>query len=136
MVGALSLTCTSRPAAGGDQLNLPFAISFAQRSSFIQLVDENTRFVVAVQRRGEGLKMLRCIEGSGAAGFAHDAARRGFVVLYRAGEPNHCPACGRTHWYVGRLSAECGFCGTAIALADTGMTGTGLMHRPRYEEAA
>jgi hypothetical protein len=80
--------------------------------------------------------MLRCIEGSGAAGFAHDPARRGFLVLYRADEINHCPACGRTHWYVGRLSAECGFCGTALALADTGMTGVGLMHRLRYEEAA
>jgi uncharacterized protein (DUF983 family) len=52
------------------------------------------------------------------------------------GETNRCPACGRSHWYVGRLSAECGFCGTALALADTGMTGVGLMHRPRYEEAA
>jgi uncharacterized protein (DUF983 family) len=70
--------------------------------------------------------------------FAHDPARRGFQMLYHPGEVNRCPGCGRAHWYVGRLSAECGFCGTAIALADTGMTGTGLLHRPqpRLEEAA
>jgi len=80
--------------------------------------------------------MLRPIENSRV--HAHDPARRGFLVLYRPGEVNFCPGCGRTHWYVGRLSAECGFCGTAIALADTGMTGTGLLNRPhlRYDEAA
>ena len=43
--------------------------------------------------------------------------KRGFSVLYRPGELNRCPACGRSHWYVGRVSAECGFCETAIALA-------------------
>lgn len=79
--------------------------------------------------------MSRSIEARRAC--SHDPARRGFLVLYHAGEANRCPGCGRSHWYVGRLSAECGFCGTAIALADTGMTGTGL-NRPhlRYEEAA
>ena len=61
---------------------------------------------------------------------------RGYHAVYHDGEVNHCPGCGRTHWYVGRLSAECGFCGTALALADTGMTGTGLLHRPHFEEAA
>lgn len=43
---------------------------------------------------------------------------RGYSILYRENEVNHCPACGRTHWYVGRLSAECGFCATAIPLAE------------------
>jgi len=79
--------------------------------------------------------MLRPIETSRRP--ALDPARRGFLMLYHPGEVNRCPGCGRTHWFVGRLSAECGFCGTAVALADTGMTGTGL-HRPhsRLEEAA
>ena len=79
--------------------------------------------------------MLRAIEG-GAAGassglakaFPHDPSARGYQLLYRPGEVNHCPACGRTHWYVGRLSAECAFCSTAVALADTGMTGVGVLH--------
>lgn len=43
--------------------------------------------------------------------------KRGYGLLYRPGEVNRCPGCSRTHWYVGRVSAECGFCGTALALA-------------------
>ena len=79
--------------------------------------------------------MLRSINGgaAGAAGrqgkpFAHDPSLRGYQLLYRPGEINHCPGCGRTHWYIGRLSAECAFCSTAVALADTGMTGVGVLH--------
>jgi hypothetical protein len=43
---------------------------------------------------------------------------RGYLIIYRAGETNHCPGCGRTSWLVGRTSAECAFCATAIPLAD------------------
>ena len=43
---------------------------------------------------------------------------RGYHAVYHDGEVNHCPGCGRTHWYVGRVSAECGFCATALPLAD------------------
>lgn len=81
--------------------------------------------------------MLKSIEGGKS--FPHDPARRGFLPLYHHGEVNRCPGCGRSHWYVGRLSAECGFCGTALALADTGMTGVGLFqrhHPPAFDEAA
>ncbi|MDP8912296.1 MAG: hypothetical protein M3N39_01810 [Pseudomonadota bacterium] len=67
--------------------------------------------------------------------FHFDPESRGFHVVYRRGEVNHCPSCGRTHWYVGRLSAECGFCGSALALVDTGMTGTGLLRR-HFPQAA
>lgn len=45
--------------------------------------------------------------------------RRGFLPLYRPGETNRCPGCGRMHWYIGRVSAECGFCATAVPLAET-----------------
>lgn len=45
-----------------------------------------------------------------------DPARRGHHVLYRENEVNHCPGCGRTHWYVGRTLAECAFCATALPL--------------------
>ena len=45
-------------------------------------------------------------------------AMRGYTILYRADEVNHCPGCGRTHWYIGRLFAECGFCATAVPLAE------------------
>lgn len=49
--------------------------------------------------------------------FAHDPARRGYRVVYRQHETNHCPGCGRSHWYLGRFSAECGFCATALPFA-------------------
>jgi hypothetical protein len=42
-------------------------------------------------------------------------ATRGYAVLYRAAQL--CPSCGRAHWLVGRQSAECALCGTALALA-------------------
>jgi hypothetical protein len=82
--------------------------------------------------------MLESKISGATAAFAHDPALRGLQVLYRPGEINRCPGCGRMHWYVGRLSAECGFCGTAIALAATGMTGTGILRQPGYglDEAA
>ncbi len=38
-----------------------------------------------------------------------EPAQRGYHLLYHEGETNRCPGCGRSHWYVGRWSAECGF---------------------------
>ena len=57
---------------------------------------------------------------------AYDPARRGYHVVYRENQVNHCPGCGRSHWYVGRLSAECGFCGTALPRVEALATGAGL----------
>jgi hypothetical protein len=62
------------------------------------------------------------------ASFAAGLAHRGHHVVYRANETNHCPGCGRSQWYIGRVSAECSFCGTAVPLAearhdDSGATG-------------
>jgi hypothetical protein len=54
-----------------------------------------------------------------AASFAAGLAKRGHHIVYRANESNHCPGCGRSQWYIGRVSAECGFCGTAVPLAET-----------------
>jgi hypothetical protein len=51
--------------------------------------------------------------------YAAAIAKRGHHVVYRANEANRCPGCGRSHWYIGRMSAECGFCGTAVPLAET-----------------
>lgn len=66
-------------------------------------------------------------------GFAHDPQLRGYSVAYRENEVNHCPGCGRTHWYVGRVSAECGFCATALPLITATSRGAGTHsrgHRP------
>ena len=54
-----------------------------------------------------------------AASFAAGLAKRGHHIVYRANESNHCPGCGRSHWLIGRVTAECGFCGTAVPLAET-----------------
>jgi hypothetical protein len=41
---------------------------------------------------------------------------RGYHAVYREHETNHCPGCGRTHWHIGRTTAECAFCATALPL--------------------
>lgn len=44
--------------------------------------------------------------------------QRGYHAVYREQQANHCPGCGRTHWIIGRVSAECAFCATALPLAE------------------
>lgn len=44
--------------------------------------------------------------------------QRGYHVLYRHGMTNPCPGCGRSQWIIGRRTAECCFCATAIELED------------------
>jgi hypothetical protein len=41
------------------------------------------------------------------------------ITRYIRNETNYCPGCGRTHWMIGRATAECAFCGTALPLADS-----------------
>jgi hypothetical protein len=73
--------------------------------------------------------MLNIVAKTQGAVFPHDPALRGYHAVYRSGQVNHCPGCGRSHWLVGRLSAECGFCATALPLVEGGMNGTGLFRR-------
>lgn len=42
----------------------------------------------------------------------------GFRPLYHRNCVNHCPGCGHTQWYIGRISAECAFCATALPLQE------------------
>lgn len=42
---------------------------------------------------------------------------RGFVPIYHQDTVNHCPSCGHKHWHIGRSTAECAFCETALPLA-------------------
>ncbi|WP_300113387.1 hypothetical protein [Sphingobium sp.] len=53
-------------------------------------------------------------------------AERGHVILYRLAETNHCPGCGGSHWLVGRQSAECARCATAIPLMSPATPGPSL----------
>ena len=52
-------------------------------------------------------------------GHQFDPAKRGYHAVYRENQVNHCPGCGRTHWYIGRTLAECGFCATALPLSES-----------------
>ena len=70
--------------------------------------------------------MLVHLFGRKDPGFSLDPARRGYHVSYREGEVNRCPGCGRSHWHIGRLSAECAFCGTALPLTESLGAGAGL----------
>ena len=67
--------------------------------------------------------MIRSIR-SDARPYSHDPARRGYRVVYRDREKNFCPGCGRTHWWLGRMSAECCSCGTAIPYAEVILSGS------------
>lgn len=42
-------------------------------------------------------------------------ALSGYRPAYRTGTA--CPGCGGSHWTIGRFSAECAFCCTALPLA-------------------
>lgn len=64
------------------------------------------------------------LKGLFMATVATDAPKfheRGYHAVYREHEANHCPGCGRTHWLIGRMSAECAFCSTALPLAEASM---------------
>ncbi len=50
----------------------------------------------------------------------------GYLPLYHSGEINRCPGCLRSHWFIGRSTAECAFCGTALPLEHTGLEGISL----------
>jgi hypothetical protein len=53
--------------------------------------------------------------------FSGKPYERGYYAVYREHEINHCPGCGRTQWIVGRISAECAFCSTALPLAEASL---------------
>lgn len=57
------------------------------------------------------------------------AHERGYHIVYREEQTNHCPGCGHTHWYIGRLMAECAFCQTALPLENASTVGGGQMIR-------
>ena len=54
---------------------------------------------------------------------------RGYHAVYHDGEINHCPGCGRTHWLIGRVSAECAFCSTALPLRREVFDGAGRIQQ-------
>jgi hypothetical protein len=47
----------------------------------------------------------------------YGSTMRAYSPVYHSDCVNHCPGCNKTHWLVGRTTAECAFCGTALPLA-------------------
>ncbi len=64
--------------------------------------------------------------------------RTGYHFVYRAHETNHCPGCGRAQWIVGRFSAECAFCSTALPLAEAAILSASappeIVHKNAHRE--
>jgi hypothetical protein len=54
---------------------------------------------------------------------------RGYHIVYREHQVNHCPGCGHTHWYIGRMMAECAFCTTALPLETAPLVAGGQIVR-------
>lgn len=47
--------------------------------------------------------------------------QRGYAPLYHVGEEKQrCPCCHGLQWFIGRVSAECAKCGTALPLSTMG----------------
>jgi hypothetical protein len=60
----------------------------------------------------------------------------GYRIGYRANEANHCPGCGQSHWMIGRMTAECAYCGTALPLIAGSSTGIGTLRPNRVQDRA
>jgi hypothetical protein len=117
-------------------LNLPL---LRQRNSRTFPASRRTQkirrgFSLHVTSGAEGNRNMQTITRTDGKVFSHDPTLRGYQLLYRQDQVNHCPSCGRTHWYVGRVSAECAFCATALPLVEA-VTGAGThrsAHRPAF----
>lgn len=59
----------------------------------------------------------------------------GPLAVYHEGATNHCPGCHRVHWHIGRSTAECAFCHTALPLAATLQNQDAGLERPRLIRA-
>jgi hypothetical protein len=51
-----------------------------------------------------------------ATGQSREALMRGYAPVYREASRNHCPGCGQSQWFIGRVMAQCAFCETALPL--------------------
>ena len=64
--------------------------------------------------------------------FALNFRSRPYCLVHRPDTVNHCPGCTHTNWLVGRMVAECGFCGTVLPLRNSPLLATGQRrHMPQ-----
>ena len=60
-----------------------------------------------------------------------------YRIAYRSHETNHCPDCGKSQWMIGRMTAECAVCGTALPLVAGSSSGiSALRRRPVFAPLA
>ncbi|UZK66851.1 hypothetical protein [Sphingomonas sp. M1-B02] len=52
-----------------------------------------------------------------------------YRASYRPQEVNHCPSCGNSQWMIGRMTAECAFCATALPLVAGGNFGNNVLRK-------
>lgn len=50
----------------------------------------------------------------------------GFQVYFHRDTVNHCPYCGHSQWVVGRVTAECGLCHSALPIKNPEFSGGGI----------
>lgn len=62
------------------------------------------------------------------------AEQRGYHVMFHSGQKNICPGCGYSHWYVGRMTAECAFCTTALPIKAATACGPGVFRTRRKDQ--
>jgi hypothetical protein len=98
----------------------------------MQLVDGFVRFAASVSTRPRNkrrfIAVVQAISGRRRMyDFGIRNALSGYRVAYRQQEQNHCPGCGKSHWMIGRLTAECAFCGVALPLVAGANIGNGLI---------
>lgn len=72
---------------------------------------------------------MRDVHAEATEGAPRVPRQRGAQWTYWHDCINHCPACGKTSWHIGRFSAECSFCTTALALEHSAMLGCGTFCR-------
>lgn len=65
-----------------------------------------------------------------------DQALQHYSLSYHGGIVNHCPGCAGTHWLVGRMTAQCARCETALPLAQIAESATRPLFVSRVSSTA
>lgn len=63
----------------------------------------------------EPAMIAKVMKGGNALRVPFDPMKRGYAIVYR-GAHTPCPGCGRNNWIVRSITAQCGFCETALPL--------------------
>jgi hypothetical protein len=105
------------------------AINRISRSFSGHATDPDNRSLSIPNQVHEVIKMSANVLEARGGCIIPTAERRGYHIVYREHETNHCPGCGHTHWYIGRMMAECAFCTTALPLESAPLVAGGATVR-------